>query len=264
DGLLEWARGRVDALGVLLYQLVTGRPPFKGTTQVELEEQHLHAPVPRASERAPVPAALDGVVRRCMEKRREARYPSVDAVLEELRHAVRGTGPGRDTLVRAVGLYVEARVVGPADEVALDELDGLLEWARGRVDALGLSVMVEGGGFLLGVAVLPEDEEAQREVRRRVLEVALALAEAPVRESGAARVFLAPTLHVDTASLKADAGGGPRLGGGRLLRLSAWTGGHPGQGVVVTEAALAGLEEVFQVEPLPGRAYLRHITRQAA
>ncbi|PTL76679.1 serine/threonine-protein kinase [Vitiosangium sp. GDMCC 1.1324] len=253
------ARTDLYGLGVLLYQLVTGRPPFQGTTLVELEEQHLHAPVPRASERAPVPAALDAVVGRCLEKRREDRYADVDAVLEALRRAVRGEGANRARQVRAVGLYVEARIDGQVDDTTLDAVDALLERSRTRMDALGLAVVVEGSNFLLGVAALPDAEDAEREARRRVLELALAVAAEPHAEAKLARVSLAPTLHVDTAMLKPNTGGRPGLGGGRLLRLSAWTGGHPGHGVLATEAALSGLEDTFPTGVLSGREGLRHV-----
>lgn len=256
------ARTDLYGLGVLLYQLVTGQPPFQGTTQVELEEQHLHAPVPRASERAPVPAALDAVVGRCLEKRREDRYPDVDTVLEDLRRAVQGEKQGRTTQVRALGLYVEARMEVLVDDATLDAVDALMEHAWARADAVGLKVMVEGSSFLLGVAALPDEADAEREARRRVLELALALAEEPTR--GAARVRLTPTLHLDTATLRPDASGRPALRGGRLLRLSAWAGGHPGQGVVVTETALLGLKDTFHVEVLPGREGLCHVTRHEA
>ncbi|WNG41139.1 serine/threonine protein kinase [Archangium violaceum] len=258
------ARTDLYGLGVLLYQLVTGRPPFQGTTQVELEEQHMHAPVPRASERAPVPAALDEVVGRCLEKRREDRYPDVDAVLEELRNAVRGDGPGRVRQVRALGLYMEARINGQVDDATLEVVDTLLERVRARMDAQGLTVMVEGGNFLLGVAALPLGEDSERETRRKTLELALLLSEEPHAEAKAARISLVPTLHVDLATLRLDVGGRQGLGGGRLLRLSAWTGGHPGHGVLATAAALTGLEGTFHSEVLSSHAGLHHVTRLEA
>jgi hypothetical protein len=258
------ARTDLYGLGVLLYQLVTGQPPFQGPTQVELEEQHLHAPVPRASDRAPVPAGLDAVVARCMEKRREERYSGVDAVLEELRRAVRGEGPGRLRQVRALGLYVEARLHGQVDAHTLSTVDALLEGVRARTDALGLTVMVEGSSFLLSVAALPEEPGAERELRRRVLEMALALAEEPGAETARARVSLEPTLHVDLATLRPDGVGGPGLGGGRLMRLSAWTGEHPGRGVLVTQAALTGLETGLHSRPLSGSEQLRQVWREVS
>jgi len=257
------ARTDLYGLGVLLHQLVTGQPPFQGVTQVELEEQHLHAPVPRASERAPVPVAVDAVIARCMEKRREERYAGVEGMLEDLRRAVRGMGPGRIQQVRAVGLYVEARMEGRVDDQVLNTVDALLEEVRAKTDALGLKVMVEGGSFLLSVAVLPDEPDAEREARRKVLEMALALAEEPLSETREGRVTLVPTLHVDLATLRPGALGRKSLGGGRLMRLSAWTGGHPGHGVVVTEAALAGLVGGFQTQHLAGKENLHHVWRDA-
>ncbi|MBM7112162.1 serine/threonine-protein kinase [Archangium primigenium] len=255
------ARTDLYGLGVLLYQLLTGQPPFLGTTQLELEEQHLHVPAPRASERVAVPRTVDAVIARCMEKRREERYPTVEGMLDDLRRAVRGHGPGAIQQVRAVGLFVEARLEGPVDDTVLDTVDARLEHVRARADALGLKVLVEGGSFLLGVAVLPDEPDAERETRQRVLDMALALSEEPLSETGTARVSLAPTLHVDLATLRAGALGRKSLGGGRLMRLSSWTGGHPGHGVVVTEAAFSGLAGGFQTRHLAGRAQLHHVWR---
>jgi serine/threonine-protein kinase len=255
------ARTDVYALGVLLYQLVTGQPPFLGSTQVELEEQHLHAPPPRPSERAPVPAAWDTVVRRCLEKRREERYPDVEAVLEALRQAVRQGSAGRSRQVRAVGLYVETPLPARVSEAVLDEAEALLGRAREAVRAAGLSVVVEGGNFLLAVATLAETPEAQQAARSQLLEVALALSELSEERHGPGQLTLAPTLHVDSAVLRTDAQGKPRLGGGRMLRLSTWTGNHPGRGVVLTEAAMEGLAPQVHAEPLRDRAGVWLVTR---
>jgi serine/threonine-protein kinase len=118
------------------------------------------------------------------------------------------------------------------------------------VHKAGLSVVVEGGNFLLAVAALPETQEAEQAARRQVLEVALSLSELHEEPPGPVHLGLTPTLHVDSALLQTDAQGKPRLGGGKLLRLSAWTGHHPGRGVVVTASALAGLENQVHAEPL--------------
>jgi predicted Ser/Thr protein kinase len=72
--------GRADiyALGALLYHCLTGVPPYRGTSFVEIAEQHLRAPVPDVQERCL--DASDGVaaiVARALAKRPDDRYPDV-------------------------------------------------------------------------------------------------------------------------------------------------------------------------------------------
>ena len=79
--------GRTDvwSLGVVLYQLLTGRGPFNGTTMTELCArilQEQHAPI-RAT-RPDVPAELEAIVARCLEKDRVRRFPSVADLAEAL------------------------------------------------------------------------------------------------------------------------------------------------------------------------------------
>jgi len=222
------------ALGVLLFQLVTGRPPFQGATQHEVEEQHLHAPVPRASEYAPVPTALDAVVRRCMEKRREDRYPDVGAALEELRRGVLGLSSSAPR-EQAVALYLEARVVGELDDEALKRLDQVLTHAARLLGNNGLEIKVDGAGCLLAVGPLREDPV---EARARVLEAALTLMEGPEA--------LAAIVHVAE----------------ELLRLPEWVAALPAGGLLGTEAALRGVEARFQLEPVLEAPLLRRVARK--
>ncbi|XXF77912.1 serine/threonine-protein kinase [Myxococcaceae bacterium GXIMD 01537] len=254
-------RTDVYGFGVLLYQLVTGRPPFEGATRHEVEEQHLYAPPPRASDRAPVPAALDAVVRRCLEKPREERYPSVEAVLEDLRRAVREGGAGGARQVPAVGLYAEARLEGEPDADAARQVDALLERAGEVARAAGLAVVVDGAGCLLAVAALPEDTTDETGLRARVLEAGLALTRANAERG---RVALTVAVHVDTADLRREGAERPRLTGGGLPRLADWTGAHPGRGLVATAPALLGLEARFETEPLPDTPALLRVRGVAA
>jgi serine/threonine-protein kinase len=239
------ARTDLYAVGVLLFQLVTGQPPFQGATRHEVEEQHLHAPPPRPGERAPVPAALDAVVLRCLGKRREDRYPDVDSLLEELRVAVRG-GRTPAKAGAAVALYAEARLTGAPDAAALERLDALLERAGKAAREAGLDVKVEGSGCVLALAALPEDEARERALRERVMASALALVTDAGNPGAAGRVALAVTVHV------ANAG---------LLHLPGWVAESPGTGLVATEAALKDLEPGFLTEPGAGVGRSRVVGR---
>jgi serine/threonine-protein kinase len=71
--------GRSDlyAVGVLLYELVTGKVPFTGSSEYEVMMQHLQAPIPSAARAVPhLPAWFDGVFQRVLAKARTDRFSS--------------------------------------------------------------------------------------------------------------------------------------------------------------------------------------------
>jgi serine/threonine protein kinase len=82
------ARADLYALGVLLYECLTGRVPFEGSYQQVLVQQATTALKPVRDVRPEVPPAVDAVVARLLERRREGRYR--DAV--ELFEALLATG----------------------------------------------------------------------------------------------------------------------------------------------------------------------------
>lgn len=67
------ARADVYAVGIVLYEMLTGRPPFWGSPAVVREAHRTRRPL-RPSVLAPVPAAVEGVVLRCLEKRPGDRF----------------------------------------------------------------------------------------------------------------------------------------------------------------------------------------------
>jgi ABC-type oligopeptide transport system substrate-binding subunit/predicted Ser/Thr protein kinase len=83
--------GRADlyALGVMLYELTTGRLPFAGDDPVAVISQHLHAPVvaPRARN-AEIPPALDALIVRLLSKSPQDRPSSAAEVLHILQQPV--------------------------------------------------------------------------------------------------------------------------------------------------------------------------------
>jgi predicted Ser/Thr protein kinase len=88
------ARSDVFALGVMLYELVTGQRPFQGETAVELFIAIDRDEPPRPSAVNPhVSPPLEAIVLRCLRKSPGERFASCRAVAEALRHVSSGEAP---------------------------------------------------------------------------------------------------------------------------------------------------------------------------
>ncbi len=82
----SWVDGRTDvwAMGVVLYELLTGTFPFDGTNEHTILAKVLEAPVPRLDERCPgIRAPLAALVHRALERNADLR-PEMRAIHEEL------------------------------------------------------------------------------------------------------------------------------------------------------------------------------------
>ncbi|XYI00646.1 AAA family ATPase [Sorangium sp. So ce1128] len=84
------------ALGVILYQVLTGQRPFEALDPMELIHAHLAlAPAPPSRVDPTIPEAVSGVVLKLLAKNAEDRYQSAEGLLADLercREALRGTG----------------------------------------------------------------------------------------------------------------------------------------------------------------------------
>ena len=83
------ARSDVFAIGIVLHEMLSGRPPFGRGSTLETAYAIVHAPPPPLP--ASTPEVLARAVRRCLEKEPEARYADAGALLADLR-AGRPTG----------------------------------------------------------------------------------------------------------------------------------------------------------------------------
>jgi serine/threonine protein kinase len=84
----HWVDERSDiySLGIVLFELLTGRPPFTGSTMFAVAMMHKNdlPPSPR-SVRGDIPAWIDRIVLKCLEKRPEKRFASAAVLAAELR-----------------------------------------------------------------------------------------------------------------------------------------------------------------------------------
>jgi eukaryotic-like serine/threonine-protein kinase len=81
-------RTDIYSLGVLMFQMIAGKPPYSGATSVEVIYKHVNHPVPWIAEIAPgieVSDELEKVIRQCLSKQRDERFASMGDLLSRLK-----------------------------------------------------------------------------------------------------------------------------------------------------------------------------------
>ena len=141
--------GRSDlyAFGAMLFQMVTGAPPYDGNSSAEIVGKHLADPIPVASDvNARIPRWLSDAIVKCLAKRPEDRFQTADAALAAL---TRGRAAGSGKLVAAATVERQVRRSG---EVRFRP--GRFGWwvAGGLALVAGGLLLARGAGFV-GTAV---------------------------------------------------------------------------------------------------------------
>jgi serine/threonine-protein kinase len=217
---VDW-RADIYSLGVLLYQCVTGQRPFVGSA-VTLEQQHLHAPAPRASRIAPVGSAIDRVIMRCMQKEPDRRYLSVDTFLIDLRAAIQeagadspfsiGAGDERaggeastSNTIQIVGLYAEILVDGQAvdldtlDDDVLDDIEDVVERVAARTQEDGHVLALRTSTSVMACRAVSEGGGEQATMEQMIVSARALAEELRGRSSGNGRIGVAMYLDIGEA-----------------------------------------------------------------
>ncbi len=143
------ARCDIYSLGVVLYELVTGRVPFHAETPLAVLLKHLNAPLPPPRQIRPdLPAAVERVILKAMAKSPDDRYQTVKEFVAALNRTVADAAeeraapqPREDVLDETVlqpRLSPQPPVVAAealAEQRRRDELDDLHSQAVGAMDA---------------------------------------------------------------------------------------------------------------------------------
>ena len=91
-------RSDLYSLGIVLYEMLTGKVPFTGDTPVEIAMKHLsQVPEPPSALRPEVPHDLDAVVMRALAKDPDQRYASAEEMDADLARVARGVAVSRET-----------------------------------------------------------------------------------------------------------------------------------------------------------------------
>jgi serine/threonine-protein kinase len=154
-------RTDIYALGIIMYEMFAGRVPFEADSYMGVLTKHMFmVPEPPSRVNAAVRelGALEDVTLRCLEKKPEARYASMDALIAEIESIARVGAGDRLEILRPRSEAAARPAFALADELeppAREELSGVLRAAGVPADApralvwggLAIAILSAGIGF---------------------------------------------------------------------------------------------------------------------
>lgn len=158
------SRSDVYSAGCLLYELLTGRPPFVGDSPVAVAYQHVREPAdPPSDHDTELPAEIDAIVMKALAKRLEDRYQSAAEMRSDIERYLAGrpvhatAPPPTATVVTPVVPPLDPTTVRPPVPMTDEDEPGR---RRGWLILIGLLIAaLVVGGFLLWPKLFPSAPE---------------------------------------------------------------------------------------------------------
>lgn len=114
----------IYSLGIVMYEMVTGRVPFDGESTVAVAIQHLQEEMVVPSAYAPnLPISMEKIILKCTQKSPDRRYDSISDLLVDLKKAL--ISPDEDFVVMVpIGQQEKTRVMKPEEIESIKEQTG--------------------------------------------------------------------------------------------------------------------------------------------
>ncbi len=160
-------RSDIYSLGAVLYETLTGRPPFTGDSSVAIAYKQVNEnPIPPSRVNADVPPALDAVVMRSLAKNPANRYQTADEFRADLERARQGQQVLATPLL-PVGAEA-TQVINRPQTAVLPPQDpppgsGKRVWLGVLIGILAVAVLA-GGGYVLANSLLGDNDETPQTV----------------------------------------------------------------------------------------------------
>jgi serine/threonine-protein kinase len=159
-------RSDIYSLGVALYEMVTGRPPFSGDSPVMVASKHvLEQPTPPSKLNADVSPELEAVIMKAMAKNPDNRYQDADEMKADLERARLGQGVQATPILPESARTQRIAPAGPPTAVLPPVAPGDGERRRWWIPALIILLIlaVLGGGlYLLASSLLSTNTDSVR------------------------------------------------------------------------------------------------------